>query len=96
MIGRTASHYRAVELLREALDRHPGHAPTHFLLSYVYRYGGMLHPFMARDSFLDPLRAGRPFQGMLDHARTRHEAFKARFFPAAPAGAPPPSPGGPS
>jgi TolB-like protein/Tfp pilus assembly protein PilF len=244
LYAETGESAKAVELLRETLDSHPGHAPTHFSLSYVYRYGGMLHesaaegekamsldpnnpryrsvattylylgdldralevhkldpespwtqarmgqiflrrgqtrlarehleraiarepesstgrwalamrahllgrrkeglaalerneragmvdgeqwyhmanvhallgdragclralrqaveagfinhPFMARDSFLDPLRADPAFQGILDQARTRHEAFKARFFPAAPAGAPPPSLGGPS
>jgi TolB-like protein/Tfp pilus assembly protein PilF len=40
------------------------------------------YPFLLRDSFLDPVRNDPAFQRILGEARSKHEAFKARFFPA--------------
>jgi hypothetical protein len=40
------------------------------------------YPFLLRDPFLDPVRNDRTFQRILAQARTKHEAFKGRFFPS--------------
>jgi hypothetical protein len=39
------------------------------------------YPFLATDSFLDPVRDDPDFQRILKIAREKHEAFKKRLFP---------------
>jgi hypothetical protein len=52
-------------------------------LAEAVALGFFNYPFLLRDSFLDPVRGDPAFQRILADAKARHEAFKARFFPAA-------------
>ncbi len=53
-------------------------------LAEAVDHGFFNYPFLLRDSFLDLVRRDPRFQRILADARTRHEAFKSRFFPGTP------------
>lgn len=50
------------------------------MLQKAVDLGFFNYPFMLQDSFLDSMRDNPDFQNILSQAKSKHEAFKQKFF----------------